>query len=516
MLLHGAFSLHAQHYFNKFYSQHSYGAEYHSVVEYNNKFYTIGTTFDSSNAVLIYGLIFSVFDADGNLLFDSVFQKPNVRQYNSVWNNNTLRMLPDHTLLYGVSTDIKDSTMEMFALLLRFDTLGHVLSQREYLKPFCRDTVKWYTLMDIQPTGTGEWLMLCWTACYNPSTVEPDYYALTKMDSNFNVEWVRSYGSQYLQNRPGKIRIDNDGGYLLGGMVTNYQGTGTTAFIRSQIIKTDTAGQVLWDWKSDSLKLSYEIKDIIRTKDNGYLYSCMGHGYMEGTGFPRLKTFIQKLDSNRNPVWSDTLGVVYIASNTIPFVRLVELPDSTVITGSSVYGGFNDDLPPYLHIYAGLIRYRPDGSKIFHHKYYPIDTGAGNSREFDFNKCADGGYIIAGNHVTRTSDFGWLVRVDSNGCMGLTDTGCHNLHAPLMPQEQLSVQLYPNPATTYINIDFTRLPQGLKLECYNPLGQLIETRNVINQTERIDLTNWCTGIYIYKVTYNGVALATGKFVKMGG
>lgn len=75
------------------------------------------------------------------------------------------------------------------------------------------------------------------------------------------------------------------------------------------------------------------------------------------------------------------------------------------------------------------------------------------------------------------------------------------------------VRFYPNPATTFINIEFQRnILKGSNFQVYNFLGRkVIEIQDITNKT-RIDLTNYSRGIYIYQLKDgNGRIVESGKF-----
>jgi hypothetical protein len=75
------------------------------------------------------------------------------------------------------------------------------------------------------------------------------------------------------------------------------------------------------------------------------------------------------------------------------------------------------------------------------------------------------------------------------------------------------VKFYPNPATTFINIEVQRsLLRSSSFQVYNFLGRkVIEMQDLANKT-RIDLTGYSRGIYIYQLKdKNGKIIESGKF-----
>jgi dihydroorotase len=75
------------------------------------------------------------------------------------------------------------------------------------------------------------------------------------------------------------------------------------------------------------------------------------------------------------------------------------------------------------------------------------------------------------------------------------------------------IKYYPNPATTFINIELQRAMQkNASFQVYNFLGKkVIELQDVTTKT-RIDLSGYSRGIYIYQLKdRTGKIIESGKF-----
>lgn len=68
--------------------------------------------------------------------------------------------------------------------------------------------------------------------------------------------------------------------------------------------------------------------------------------------------------------------------------------------------------------------------------------------------------------------------------------------------DRLQIQVYPNPASTYWQIDYTQLDNsGLQYAVLNTLGQTLVARRLTKDgTTRIDCAGWQPGIYLLLVT----------------
>ena len=74
-------------------------------------------------------------------------------------------------------------------------------------------------------------------------------------------------------------------------------------------------------------------------------------------------------------------------------------------------------------------------------------------------------------------------------------------------------QLYPNPFSNHITIDWTSSTKNAELRIVDVLGRPIyQSRHPFSQTA-IETTQWAPGIYFYQLSENGVLLKAGKLLK---
>jgi type IX secretion system substrate protein len=81
------------------------------------------------------------------------------------------------------------------------------------------------------------------------------------------------------------------------------------------------------------------------------------------------------------------------------------------------------------------------------------------------------------------------------------------------PDTQVKVRLYPNPAQSYITIDFqSNYQKGLTLVVYSFLGKkMYESQNVTEKTT-LNLNEYNRGVYFYHIMDpSSKILLTGKF-----
>ena len=72
-----------------------------------------------------------------------------------------------------------------------------------------------------------------------------------------------------------------------------------------------------------------------------------------------------------------------------------------------------------------------------------------------------------------------------------------------------STSIYPNPATTVLNIENA---EASSIEVFNMLGQTLYSKENISLNEQVNVSHLLTGTYFVKIT-NGNAVKTSKFIK---
>lgn len=75
------------------------------------------------------------------------------------------------------------------------------------------------------------------------------------------------------------------------------------------------------------------------------------------------------------------------------------------------------------------------------------------------------------------------------------------------------LKLYPNPATSYITIDFQKgFEKGLSLQVFSFMGSKMYENQSVTEKTTIDLAEYNRGVYIYHLRdQNGKLLKSGKF-----
>ncbi|HRS70035.1 MAG TPA: T9SS type A sorting domain-containing protein, partial [Bacteroidales bacterium] len=81
--------------------------------------------------------------------------------------------------------------------------------------------------------------------------------------------------------------------------------------------------------------------------------------------------------------------------------------------------------------------------------------------------------------------------------------------------DAFQINIYPNPSTDFINIDFSQKPTCLYIEMFDLLGKQILKKELVNLNEYIDLTNLAASEYFLKITTKeGKIIKTCKIIKV--
>jgi hypothetical protein len=318
-------------------------------------------------------------------------------------------------------------------------------------------------------------------------------YFFTKLDTNGNVIWTRTYGDATNQSIR-HIEQMPDGGYILTGFTNDAFGSNDT-----YLVKTDGAGNIQWTktiggtdndygfstrvMPNGTLTTSGDTKsfgsggyDINLTHmDSGgniiwdYYYGdafqngCQGlnitadgrllsFGETEIFMFSPFEFFLEMIDTNGNSQWRRTFGGV----NADAMFGVVQNPDLTfTFTGYS-----NSYNTGPLDLVVGKV---DSTGNIFWVRSY---GGSGIDIGYDMVPSLDGGFLICGHYTdTLPSDF-YLLHVDQAGLLTGLNPGNIQGKAHLWPN--------PNPGSFSVSLPNTSTPVKIQAEIYNGSGHLIK------------------------------------------
>lgn len=79
-------------------------------------------------------------------------------------------------------------------------------------------------------------------------------------------------------------------------------------------------------------------------------------------------------------------------------------------------------------------------------------------------------------------------------------------------QENLEINIYPNPSSKFVNIDIGNFTSVCELDIYNSYGQKITSYNIVNEKTIVNTEQFASGFYFYYLTRKGQVLKNGKIL----
>ena len=168
-------------------------------------------------------------------------------------------------------------------------------------------------------------------------------YWIVKTDANGVKQWDKDYGGN-AGNYLNSLQETTDGGFILGGSSSSgISGDKTQASKGGGdywIVKTDSAGNILWDKDFGGTGGDGPIGSICQTSDKGYLIAGLSGSPISGDktedNLSPGQTWVVKTDSLGNKQWDKTLR-----TNYIPYYGLDEQTGFAIQTKDGCYAMAN-------------------------------------------------------------------------------------------------------------------------------------------------------------------------------
>ncbi len=310
-----------------------------------------------------------------------------------------------------------------------------------------------------------------------------------------------------------RMELTDDGNYLLTGDTNSWNAFNFRAFD----LKGDLAGNELWHqlYAEDVYKSSF--LDVKRTKDLSESY--WHGGYVRMSPDKKTMGYINKVSGNGEELWRKYAAMDSSIHEYVSVVNAANNSDLFAVGSSRYYPYFNYDPVPR----GWITRFDEDGNikwnKLFQYQT-PPDIPDMDHYLYRVVALPDGGIVAAGSsfgldQYGRASADGWLIRVDSNGCVRPGGCGLEvGIEEPVAELRQ--VKAYPNPATDKFTIElFITAKEANKkasLELRDSKGRLMEEHKLVNGNNQIDinLENFAAGTYFYSIIVGGKVAKTDK------
>ena len=399
--------------------------------------------------------------------------------------------------------------------ITKYDSLFDV----QFYKEFEDTSFNFSDIKSIYQSSSGDFYLLGRSSRSLTPSTNLIHFQILKTDSLGNLIWWKHY-EPTPESDAGSIVTLTDSTLLIGWCYTNsYSSNTVPGKGNTKLSIIDTAGNLISTW-TDPVDSTFVPNQIIKTKDNGFAYASTYKKDQQYNGVYYADMLLQgrvvKLDSAFNKIWVRNMGVP-AATNSLNFIR--ELSNGSLIAGGQYYDRV-------LNFYASsssgwLCKLNANGDSVWNRIYRGVNTSDNWNYFQDIVILNDGSIVACGqskdNTATTQSQRGWLIRVDSMGCL---IPGCDTLTATSIKEaseEVIGVTVYPNPCKemVYILMKSDNDIDDISFEVFNIKGAKMaeEKKADMNITYLLNTQNYLSGLYFIKVKQKQKVIAVRKFLK---
>jgi len=289
-----------------------------------------------------------------------------------------------------------------------------------------------------------------------------DFYCI-KLSSSGSLLWTRSVGGA--QHDFGySITGTNDGGFVLVGQTLSFGAGADDVYV----VKLDGNGNLLW---TRTVGGSGNDRGMSVVQDLNGNYILAGHTDSFGAGGEDF--YVIKLDNNGNLLWTRTTGGT---GNEQAWGVLVDTDGGYVVSGkSNSFNGWNG---------MYIVKFDSDGNTCGNQGTGGTVSSGGTS--------SSGGVTGSGGSYITGAVTGTAGASEFNICY---TTGIEN-NGELLND----FNLYPNPSSHNITVDFVKTIQQGNVVIFNTIGKEVLEIPVSNESNKIiNIENMLPGIYFVKV-----------------
>lgn len=322
---------------------------------------------------------------------------------------------------------------------------------------------------------------------------------LMKLDSNANMIWYKTYtwAENFWEGPTSFIQLPSKE-YI----ITSYTEDIKSRVRYPYIIKTDSAGNLLWQKKLDIEGQEFGlVKDVCLASNNTYLFS--GVIGRDDIPYEISKGWILRTDTSGNYIQNIKVGD---ENKYTSFEKIQEVRGNICIQGYT--NNYNTvSLKPRVCLYA----FNSSIEKLWRRAYQDSLLINQNYIIYNMISTMDRGFAMIGfgrnpKDSIQSQDV-WLMKVDSMGCL-------YEQCIALGVDENIStsineLKIFPNPANQYLQIELE--DKEYDIEIVDMLGKIVY-RSVIQKEAKLELANFAEGVYILKAKDNSGNYYSKKFI----
>jgi hypothetical protein len=340
---------------------------------------------DSTNQQNLLGSLFLKFNLEGDTIFSKKLIVPSKNYL--TWDSGLLSAPDGNLLCAGESSD---SIQKVF--IMKYSPTGDTQFVREFINPtYPMET--FVTAENVNQHGNKIYLL----GGYNPSSgfVEGNIY-VNKIDKNGNLLLQKTYGSSATELVKSSI-VEEDGGLIIGACKTNSNQVLEGFNRRTYIFKTDSLGNVVWEYLSPSGQLRDRAYSMVKTPDGGLVVgSGKGIEYEVNASVGQLRwhAYIFKLNANHQQIWGRELRGTR-QTGTSGFKKVVTATDGGGFVACGKILESKSDAPNEV-FGSWIAKVSNQGDSLWARYYSIFDDHIRSPDPIDFKATPDGGYIVVG------------------------------------------------------------------------------------------------------------------------
>jgi Secretion system C-terminal sorting domain len=473
-----------------------------NVLPTDSCYYVNGSLRDTGQ-VYKGGSLFLKLSLTGDTLHTQKLVVP-FRNYQAT--NTGLLTAPDGNLVTaGV---VLDSLVRV--ILMKYTPEGDTIFIKEYPNP--EGTINSYiSAVDLQRHSYGYYLTATFIIAGSKNKT-----VVWKLDELGNVIQQKTYGYGISMGESvGSTLVNANDGITIGVCRHNLSITQNNLFCQNHIFQVDSLGNVGWQYFSPNTQLLYIPTSMVNASDGGLVVaSNKGIEHVLSPSLSALisHNYIYKLDADHQFVW----GREFRGSQRggPHFVDILQANDGG---GYVAYGTVRENVSDGVdRDGTWIVKVSNQGDSLWARYYTIFDGFYGRPDPEDFKATPDGGYIVCGRVPGGSENFGWIMKLDSFGCLV---PGCNANDGPNSTNEEapsLHLTIYPNPTTDFLNI-FVNAPipaSRASFRIINSEGSLVKAFKTdnFNSTYIIPVRDWAAGGYYLQYMEQGEVRATNKFI----
>lgn len=373
----------------------------------------------------------------------------------------------------------------------KLDDSGDTLFTRVISRPDTSDF-----LLDMVQTTPNKILLIGWT--YNDIvTTNADLLFIT-VDTLGNELNRVVYGGSRTDYIHSGLVINENGDVLMAGYTASFNGSDNDSWV----IKTDSVGNVQWQQVYNHLSPNGADASLgLSLHPDGNYVIC---GAYDNDDFTKYWGYLMKVDINGDEVWTKR----YSNDESQGFYSCSVLTNHQIVASGQTDNTIDGSQAGW------LVKADENGDTLWTHIYNPS-----NNTDLLRNMLVlDNGDIVMvgfGRGENSTNQDGWILRVDSLGCLM---EGCHTVGInEQLPTSNEQYLVYPNPATDVLNVEGLDPSTALRVTVVDFSGREILTTPSPSlqggEHMQLDVSGWAAGFYLLSVTDENGNVVSKRVVK---